>query len=104
MKPLENLSSANQILRLVFSLPIERPPAQETSNTRIYSETSKHLMCFSVVAVNFHSKNTSNRTRIFAGKRQKSSSSLQIAFIRVLQGNLSSSHQFKYFSLKSAQV
>ena len=36
-----------------------------------------------LVAVNFHSKNTSNRTRTFAGKRQKSSRALQIAFIRV---------------------
>ena len=49
IKPLENLSSANQILCLVFYLPIERPPPQETSSTWIYSETSKHLMCFAVI-------------------------------------------------------
>ena len=48
-KTLENLSSANQILCLVFCLPIEQPLPQETFNTRICSETSKHLMCFAVI-------------------------------------------------------
>ena len=41
IRPFENLSSANQILCLVFYIPIERPPPQETSNTRIYSETTR---------------------------------------------------------------
>ena len=49
IKSLENLSSANQILCLVFYLPIERPPSRETSNTQIYSETNKHLTCFAVI-------------------------------------------------------
>ena len=104
IKPLENLSSANQILCLVFYLPIEGLHRKRPILGSILKQVNTWCALLWLVAVNFHSKNTSNRTRIFAGKRLKSSRALQIAFIRVLQGNLSSSCQFKYFSLKNAQV
>ena len=65
IKPLENLSLAYQILCWVHYLSIERPPAWETSNTRIYSKT------LWLAVVNFPSKNTSNCTSIFAGKDKR---------------------------------
>ena len=46
----KNLSSANQILCLVFFSPIKRSLVPETSNTRIYSKTSTHVSCFVVIS------------------------------------------------------
>ena len=73
IKPLENLSSVYQILCSVHCLSIERPPAPEMSNTRIYFKQTLTVTCFAVIDCSyfFPPKIPAVVLDFFAGKRQR---------------------------------